>query len=372
MHQSPTPEPRPTSYLFPQTAASMPPSIAQRNTAQLANFMSAFLAAQGTPQSTTSSATSPSTTQQPSPTSPPASTPQLSPLQPQQLFGSQPVQPTPHLATHQPHQQPALASEPPVMRISGELPVGTQMLWCDGLYCGWGNHTTACQDEAMALQETHPDTRPNYSRKDGSFNPAALICNCCGKTGHQFRNCPHAENPGAAEQIAEGSFRVENKKTHTKNNVDAVNSLLAAKGVDTQTLSFNRDFNDGGTRSGNTSPPAQRPASIPSPTTQLGRVPAATPDMVTCMLQALQLFSQTHAQHPPQHQPPPLHVPNVHPPGPGSPSSHNPTSVGPTLSPVPEPIIDNSSTSSGSQSMSSIPSAASGATSEGRDSQKQA
>ena len=117
MHQSPTPEPGPASYIFAQTAASVPPSIAQTNTAQLADFMSAFLAAQGTPQSTASSATSPSTVQQPSPTSPSASTPHLSPLQPQQLLGSQHVQPTPHLPTHQSHKQPAPASEPPVMRI---------------------------------------------------------------------------------------------------------------------------------------------------------------------------------------------------------------------------------------------------------------
>ena len=124
------------------------------------------------------------------------------------------------------------------------------MLWCDGLHCGWGNHTTACHDEAMALQETHLDSGPNYTKKDGSFNPAALICNCCGKTRHQFKHCPHVGKPGAAERIAEGIFRVENKKTRAKNNVDAVNSLLVAKGVDMQNLSFNRDLGDVGPRSG--------------------------------------------------------------------------------------------------------------------------
>ena len=74
----------------------------------------------------------------------------------------------------------------------------------------------------MALQETHPDTGPNYTKKDGPFNPAAVIYTCRGKIGHKFKKCPHAEKPRAADRIAEGIFRVENKKTSSKNDVDAV------------------------------------------------------------------------------------------------------------------------------------------------------
>ena len=117
------------------------------------------------------------------------------------------------------------------------------------------------------------------------------ICNCCGKTGHQFKKCPHADKPGASERIAEGILRVENRKARTKNNVDAVNSILAAKGVDTQSLSFNRDISDRGPRSNNTSPPAVRPVVSATPTVATHTAPATSPDMVTCMLQALQLFS---------------------------------------------------------------------------------
>ena len=156
------------------------------------------------------------------------------------------------------------------------------------MYYGWGNHTSARHNEAMKLQETQPDSGPNYTTKDGALNPAALICICCGKTGHQLEKCPHAEKQGTSERIAEGILRVENKKTRTKNNVDAVKFILAAKGVDTQSLSFNKDFSDRAYRSSNT--PAPRPVVSATPTIATHTTPATSPDMVSCMLQALLLF----------------------------------------------------------------------------------
>ena len=273
---------------------------------------------------------------------------QFSPIQPQQLFPQQPQTTPPQTAPRQTNAD--MSKETPVMRISRDLPLGTPMLWCDGMYCGLGNHTTARHDEAMLLQETHPDSGPSYTTKDGAFNPPSLICNCCGKTGHQFKKCPHADKPNASERIAEGILPGENRKAGTKNNVDAVNSILAAKGVDTHSLSFNKDYGDRGSR--NTSPPAPRPvvhappAQAPAPI-----APSATPDMVTCMLQALQLFSQSQGgtASPAAGQ--------SHPPS-AAPSVNPYSSVGPSTvpSPVLEPTIDSVSTVSGPQSLASAPS----------------
>ena len=137
------------------------------------------------------------------------------------------------------------------------------MLWCRGVYCGWGNHTTARHDEAMVLQETHltqdPPTPRRMVRSTLQYSYAIAV----GRHATNSSGLHTMTSQGQPNGWLKESSGVENKKARTKNNVNAVNWLLAAKGVDTQNLSFKRDFGYRGTRSGNTSPPATWPITSP-------------------------------------------------------------------------------------------------------------
>ena len=169
-----------TPYAYPARTTQVPPTVATPDPNQLAHMMHAFMASQGTPLSVPATSTPQSSLGQPTPVSSPPIATQYSPIHPQQPFHqpSPPSQASPAAPT-----ATNMFDEPPVMRISGDLPIGTQMLWCDGMYCGWGNHTSARHEEAMKLQETHPDSGPNYTKKDGAFNPAALIFLCLRLSG---------------------------------------------------------------------------------------------------------------------------------------------------------------------------------------------